>query len=331
MLEFGEYVIFCPLQFKPLKVAGQTWTTQKISDQSVPDYNRFRSIIKRTEKAMKKILSTICGCIFSASLFSATASAGTYAGIHPLQSDRFSFAIAGYFPEIDGAVWGDHDLTNEGTEIDMQGDVGMDDSDTLPAFMARWRFFEKSILQFEYFDINSAGGKTIGKTIEWEDLEFQVGAKVNGNLEMGVLRAFYGYSFIKDDKKEFGAGIGLHHLDVDISFRGDALINDTPVLSAERGIDEWAILPNIGAYGNYAFSDKWIVTGRVDWISAAIDKYEGGLWNVEGAIQYQAFRNFGVGAAYRYVALDIEVDEDDGDWGADVDFSGPMIFFTANF
>lgn len=266
-----------------------------------------------------------------ASSYCTAETTNSISGIHPLQTDHFSGAIGTYLPKLDGTIWADHSATDRNTHIDMQDDVGMDDSDTMPALMLNWRFTPKSRLQIEYFDVGSSGDKIIEREIEWEDLDFQVGTEVNSEVNLGVLRAFYGFSFLKDDKKELGAGVGLHYLDADFSFRGDALINGEPVADAERELDEWAILPNIGAYGNYAFSDKWILIGRVDWISAAIDKYEGGLWNVEAAVQYQAFRNFGLGLAYRYVALDIEVDENNADWGADVDFSGPMVFITTNF
>lgn len=264
-------------------------------------------------------------------LYCSSVEAAPFSGIHPLQTDRFSFNLGGYLPELDGRIWADADKFDAGTHIDMQSDLGMDDSDSLPAMGFLWRFTDHSRLQVEYFEINSSGSKSLNRDIEWGDLDFSTGVIVESDMNLGILRAFYGYSFVKDDKKEFGAGVGLHYLDSDILLRGNATVNDVPLIDAEGRLDEWAVLPNIGAYGNYALSDKWLIIGRVDWISAAIDKYDGGLWNVEGAVQYQAFKNFGFGLAYRYVALDIEVDESGVEWGADVDFSGPMLFVTTNF
>lgn len=57
-------------------------------------------------------------------------------------------------------------------------------------------------------------------------------------------------------------------MSLDLSVKGNAYIGDTPVLGAERSIDEWGIVPNVGGYANYAFSPKWLVGARVDWISA---------------------------------------------------------------
>ncbi|MGV6826710.1 MAG: hypothetical protein ACWA5Q_07015 [bacterium] len=272
----------------------------------------------------------LVGLISISSLIS-PAMAGTFPGIHPLQSDRFSVSAGGFFSDIDGHAFFDSSKREVGTDIDMQDDLGMDDSDTQPSFSALWRVSERSRLHAEYFEIGSGGAAVIDRKIDWGDLDFQAGVKVAGDMDLAILRAFYGYSLIKDQRKEFGVGIGLHYLDAEILLSGEATKDGESVGKAEAGFDDWAVLPNIGAFANYALSDKWLLIGRVDWISAAIDKYEGGLWNAEGAIQYQLFRNFGVGVAYRYVALDIEVDEDDRDWGADINFNGPMAFFTANF
>ena len=151
-------------------------------------------------------------------------------------------------------------------------------------------------------------------------------------MDMDIARLFYGYSFVKDDNKEFGAGIGLHYATLDMSLAGNATINDELVIDVEEGIDDWAVLPNIGIYGNYALSPKWLIGGRLDWMGASIGDYEGELWNTEVAVQYQAFKNFGVGVSYRYLKLDISTDNrDKGDWAADLEYSGPSLFLTANF
>ena len=258
------------------------------------------------------------------------ASAAPFNGIHPLQSDRFYVGLGGFYSDTDGQYTLDDPDGDGGTDVDL-GDLGITKSNTLPSAAFVWRLSNNHRIQAEYFSVGQSTKKTVTKQIEWGDLEFEAGASIKSDMGMDIARAFYGYSFLKDDKKEFGAGIGLHYLSLDTSLSGDATINDTPFIDAERGFDDWAILPNIGAYANYAFSPKWLISGRIDWISANIGDYEGGLWNTEAAIQYQAFNNFGIGVAYRYVAFDLTADKSDGDWKADLQYSGPLMFLTVNF
>ena len=281
---------------------------------------------------MKKLFLTVCAFIISGSFIGSVAVAAPYTGTHPLQTDTFSMGVGVFFSDLDGEVWADPERTDGDLAIDLQDDLGLDDSDELPALAFTWRISERQRFQFEYFEIGSDGSGKVERNIEWDDLEFLAGVKLKGGMEMDIGRGFYGYSFLKDEKKEFGAGLGLHYLGAELYIEGEALKDGQSVASAKADIDDWYILPNLGLFGNYAFSEKWLALGRVDWISADLYDYDGTLWNVEAALQYQAFKNFGVGLAYRYLSLDLEYSGDKkSDWAFDLDYSGPLVFFTANF
>ncbi len=68
-------------------------------------------------------------------------------------------------------------------------------------------------------------------------------------------------------------------------------------------------LPNIGAWYWYAPSSKWLLTSRVDWLSASIGDYSGGLWNAAVGVQYQFSNNFGIAAEYAYFELNGDIDK----------------------
>lgn len=280
---------------------------------------------------MKTIYRTAFSTLIAGSMAWGTVLAGPFSGIHPLQSDRFSVGVGAFFSNADGDLYLDQQNRDDGTDVDLQDDLGMEDSETLPAVAFNWRLSNKSRVQAEYFSFGQSGRRNTSERIEWGDLDFEVGAEVRSDLDLDVVRGFFGYSFIKDERKELGAGLGLHYLRLDASLAGNATIAGIPVLNVERGFDDWAILPNIGGFGNYAFSDKWLASGRVDWISADIDSYDGQLWNVEVAVQYQAFEHFGVGLAYRYLDFELNANKSNGDWGGDLEYNGPLLFVTANF
>jgi opacity protein-like surface antigen len=282
---------------------------------------------------MKKLISKQLSVVLGLVLLSSVSFAGPFNGIHPLQSDRFTIGLGGYWPDVSGEFSIDDPDGGDGTDIDFQDDAGLDDNETLPAFGLVWRVSNNTRIQGEYFSLDQSGTKRVDRTLHIGDREFDVGASIATDMNIDIVRAFFGYSFVKNDTTELGAGLGLHYFDLDISVAGKADIEESADISAERSIiDDWAILPNIGGYANYAFSPKWIVGGRVDWISANINDFDGTLWNVEAHVQYQIFDHFGVGLAYRY--LDLELAEENrakGDWEAELEYSGPLLFFTANF
>lgn len=256
--------------------------------------------------------------------------AGPFDGIHPLQSNRFSAGLGAFFSNVDDVVRFGNSKGGNGTEVDLN-DLDLDDSQTLPMFKLTWRVKNNARIQGEYLRISEDGETSITRRIEWGDLDFAVGANVKTDMNFDIVRFFYGYSFFKDEKKEFGAGLGLHYAELDIALQGNGTLNGVSVIGAEGKLDERGLVPNLGAYGNYAFSPKWLLTGRIDWFSASIGGYSGELWNAGAGIQYQAFKNAGVGLSYRYLKFDIEADKNRGDWRAGLEYTGPALYMSVNF
>lgn len=83
-------------------------------------------------------------------------------------------------------------------------------------------------------------------------------------------------------------------------------------------------LPNIGGWYNYSPAKNWLLHARVDWISANIGDYDGGLWNTNIGVGYQAWEHVGFDLSWQYFNLNLKVDKDDWTGGADMTYSGPV-------
>ena len=281
---------------------------------------------------MKQVTNTLVAVVMGLALLPGVASAGPFNGMHPLQSDRLSIGIGAHWPDISGYYEIDYPDGGDGSNVDLDDDAGLDDNEVQAAASLTWRLSNNTRIQGEYFDVGLSAKDTISRDLNIGDLEIEAGASLKTDYDMDIARAFFGYSFVKTDTTELGAGVGLHYISLDLSVKGNAYIGNTTVLEAERSIDEWAIVPNVGGYANYAFSPKWLVGARVDWMSADVDDYDGTLWNAEAHVQYQMSDHFGVGLAYRYLDFELAAnDRKSGDWRTEVEYSGPVLFFTANF
>ncbi|BAO44921.1 hypothetical protein [Thiolapillus brandeum] len=260
-----------------------------------------------------------------------SAVAGEYKGIHPFLSDRFVVGLSGFWPSENVALAANGQNDEKGTDIDFDKVFGTDSS-IAPSIFLQWRLGERSKLNFNYIGIDSTSKATVNKTIEWDGVEYGVGAKVKADYGLDIYRLFYGYNFIRGDNKEFGAGVGLHAMNLYSSLSGAATVEGVPLPKVKRSADAWATLPNVGAYGSYAFSPKWLITGQVDWFSADIGDYDGSLWNAGVMLQYQFSKHVGISAGYRYFEIDLNIDKK-GDWqgSADYQFNGPTLSVTASF
>ncbi len=90
-------------------------------------------------------------------------------------------------------------------------------------------------------------------------------------------------------------------------------------------------LPNIGAWYMYSWSPKWVFQSRVDWLSASIGDYSGNLWDIQAGINYQVFKNIGLGLYYKGYLINFDVDR--SDWHGKIEMAqqGPLLTLTATW
>ena len=264
-------------------------------------------------------------------LLSATTQAQDYE-YHPALSDSFHASV-GWFRsdntfkiEVDGI---EADLD----EIDLGNNVGVDETNTLLNVQLRWNFGseDKWSLWGQYFKNKASGDSVLKEDVEWGDVIFREGSFVGAGVSLEVIRLFAGYSFIKNDQSDFGAGIGIHNLDISTYIEGEILINDEDTGFHRGDASKSQPLPNVGAWYLYSPAKKWLLHARVDWISANIGDYDGTLWNTNVGVNYQLFRNFGLDLSYQYFNLNLGVDSSDWKGSADMTYSGPVISLTGNW
>lgn len=252
-----------------------------------------------------------------------------YQGIHPTMTSRFQITGGAFFAKTDPnfRLTGSEGI---GTRVDLD-DLGIDDHVTTGFGSLLWRINDRWRLEGMYYGFNSDDATQAETRIDWGDLEFDVGARIRSKTETDVGRVFGGYSFLKNDRAELGAGIGLHYLRFKVKLSGEAFIDGERVLDASEQAKVSGVVPNIGFFGTYALNERWAIMGRVDWFSASVDNFDGSLWRTGASVVYQPFKyaNFGVG--YDYLDIDVDIDGKDWDGKIKADYYGPSVFVGLTF
>lgn len=283
---------------------------------------------------MKK---SLCICLSSIVLLSApgTLLAQDYE-YHPALSDNFS-AILGamrssnsFKVEADGLT---PDNSLPGDDIDFENVLDVSQHSTLFNGQIRWKFGKqrKWSLAGQYFSNNAKGETVLTEDVEWDDVVFREGTFVGSGVKLAVTRLFVGRSFIKNAQNDFGVGIGIHNLDMDAYIEGEILVDDETTELQRVDVGDSQPLPNIGAWYNFSPARNWLLHARVDWISANIGDYDGTLWNTSIGVGYQAWRHVGFDLSWQYFNLNLNVDKDDWQGGADMTYSGPVLAVTFNW
>lgn len=258
------------------------------------------------------------------SMFLPGTAGGQEAGwtVHPGLQDRWALEIGAYAPKVKTTA-NLHGPLGVGTTVSFEEELGLTDRKTMGAILARARLGERWRIEAEYFSLDRSGTQTISRTINWGGNAYPVGAVVTSEFNSDIYRLSVGYSFIKDPQKELGVALGLHVTDFTTSLAAAGV--------GARSGDALAPLPTIGLYGAYAFTPKWLLSGRVDYFSLKYDEYDGSLKNLSAGIDYRFTRNFGIGAGYRYVDYQLDATKASFTGSVNYKFSGPMLYATGSF
>lgn len=213
-------------------------------------------------------------------------------------------------------------------EFDFDRSFGVDDSDTRFSGTLHWRFGEKWSLDMQYLDSESVGTATLAQDIEWDDHVLKSGSSASAGSNVEIVRALVGRTFSVGSNHEFGAGLGLHWIEIGAFAQGEFFLDDQSTGVQRRNVSADAPLPNIGAWYGYAWSPRWLGYTRLDWFSASVGDYSGGLTNAVVGVSYQAWEHVAFGLDYNYFNVDVDVDSSTWVGSADLTRRGPFIHVT---
>ena len=236
-------------------------------------------------------LFILCVCFCPAASFAQTTD-----DFHPFLSDRFNITAGVFFPHKSFKIRVDGRDPEE--EIDFEEALGLDDDEVVGSLTFRWRFGKtrKWSLWGQYWGVSDSAGAVLTEDIEWEDVVFQEGTFARGGVEQEIVRIFIGREFFTTQPNhEFGLGVGVHWMSLDAFIEGQVLTSEGDLVFRRESVSEDFPLPNIGAWYGYSWGPNWLFQARLDWLSASAGDYDGGLWNGQAGIHWQAFEHIGFG------------------------------------
>jgi hypothetical protein len=285
--------------------------------------------MKYRRGTLMKALSCLTAVALAAGMFSSSLAAQSSDEYHPFLSDKFNIGIGIFYPQKSFKIRVDGSDPEE--EIDFDEALRIDEEDTTGSLSFRWRFGEKWSFWGQYWNTDDKGGAILEEDIEWEDVVFKAGTFAAGGVDLTIARAFFGRTFSTGPQHEFGLGAGFHWLSLDTFIEGQVITNFGETEFAREAVSADFPLPNIGGWYMYSWNKKWLFQARLDWLSASVGDYSGGLWNTQAGIHWQAFKHIGFGLFYNGFILDVDVDKDDWNGKAESKQHGPWLAITATW
>lgn len=287
------------------------------------------------------LAALIAGAAQAQDIIGATIDVTPTGDVHPFFRHHFMIQGGVAFNDVKSFIQVDSRAADIGTHVDLERDLGLTSSHTSADILARIRLSERWIIEGEYFRVERKESKRIEREISFADHTFDVGADVEGKLDITSYRMAVGYSFLKTDRAEVGAALSLYVSDLGASLTGYAHVDGTYVGVSTGRYSAPIPVPAIGLYAHYALTPSWLVSGRVDymdldlstakWFRNDIKDIGGYVLSFEASTEYRLFDNVGLGVGYRRVEVDLWAKSSGYRGRAGYAFSAPTAFLRIDF
>jgi hypothetical protein len=244
---------------------------------------------------------------------------------------RYTVQLELFHPTLNTRLRIDSSDGTPGKPIDLEQDLGMSETETLPALMLGWRVAKRHRLLLSYYELDRSGSAITDTTIRIGDIEFEVDLPISSFLDMDVLTVGYSYSLLFDEKREFAIGAGLTLMDIRFGIFGNG---SQGVIEADTALT--APLPNIGLTGGYAFTENLYFEAAAGYFFfdlAVSDEtnIRGNVATATAGVYHNTFKYVRFGLDYKFYDVDVDWGNASGFNSLQYTYHGPSLSVAATF
>lgn len=221
------------------------------------------------------------------------------------------------------------DGSSVGTQISFERDLGLEDSRTLPRFGVQWRPFRRHELAATHFTANREGFAEIDREIVFRDEVYRAQALVTTQFDLEYWSATYTYWARRTERDGLGITLGAATLAIDASITAEqpgVSVNVTQEAETEVPV------ALAGLQGRVAFTERIHGEASLSTLPrVTIEDYTGSALTGQARLEYRPLRWLGIGAAYNYFRLDIDVAQDDLRGSLDMTTKSPELYVRLAF
>jgi hypothetical protein len=243
-------------------------------------------------------------------------------------SDHAWLDLGAFAAHIDSDLRLDNEtLGIEGTRVDFEKDLGLDSSKVMPKASIGVRIGKAFRVEGDFVQLRRTGDLTLDENLVIDDTVFPIHAEVHTDFKTDIYRVAAGYSFVRQDDKEFGIAVGAHVTTGTFHIRGEGPLG----IGLEEHRSKSAPLPNVGLYGSIKLFGPVSLQGNVDAFQMKYGHYKGKLLDGQLAADYRFAKNFGAGLGYRYAWYRITGDTHNWHGVLSYSYSGPVAYLELAF
>lgn len=237
--------------------------------------------------------------------------------------DRFRAEVSVLAATYDTQVRIDPSLTVQGTHVYAEDDLALDDTQFLALGEITLLPGERHLVRLNGFTARRSAQTLLERGIVFENDEYFRGERVDSEINLTMFGLTYGYRLIANERAELAATFGIQIAEIE----ANAVVRSRMVRDPETGV---APLPLIGLEGRFAFTDRWGIEARLQYLTAEIDDVDGSLTDVRAALTWRTHPQLVFGLGYRSIAIDVDSRNESTPGLVDMKIAGPTLFIRAS-
>jgi hypothetical protein len=211
-----------------------------------------------------------------------------------------------------------------GTPFTAERDLGLTDKAQQPFIEIMFRLGERNRLRVNFIDLRRSGDRDLDRTVQYGDITFLVDNPVHSEFDWRQMDITYTYSFVRTDRLELGAGLGVHLVEAEAR----AEIPSTPQYADFNGAGPLATL---AFDGTWRISRQWSLDARANYLKLTIGTIGGVLGQYHADFQYRWKRNLAFGLGYDRQQIQLTVTNYDPSGVLKFNVNRPKLFVRASF
>ena len=237
--------------------------------------------------------------------------------------DRFRVEVMMLSAGLDTDLRIDPNLAMQGTPINAEDDLGLDDSALLPLAEITLLPGDRHLIRLSGFASRRSETKLIDRTIVFDDQTYLPNERVDSELNLTLIGLTYGYSVVKTQRADVALTFGVQVVEVE----ANAVVRSRVVRDAETGVSP---LPLAGIEGRFDFSSRWSAEARLQYLSVEFDEISGSVLDARAALTWRKNPHLVFGLGYRRFAVEVDSRDDDTPGIVDLMMDGPLLFLRAS-
>ena len=220
--------------------------------------------------------------------------------------ETLTLDLGGILNQFDTSVRFDGQGTR-GTNINLEKNGGQQ---TLSSFelSGTWRFLSRNRIDVQYFQAKRSGNRQLEQTVVIGDNVIPIGANLAAQVKDEFLLADYRFSFVKTKEIEVAGLLGVYGG----QYNYHLTASDTGSTQAiNKSVSTTVPLPLIGVTVDWYINPRWKMSANVEGLKASIGDADGSVFVAGAATEFMLVRNFGIGLAYMYSDVNVDVSKSD--------------------